>query len=345
MGVIFGHTPRSLRVWKKTSEVMLLTQDEGIPLSIQEFANIEFNVTTAGHAIAEQPDPDSPPNFEVSAGAPFSNNGLDASFDNDECHIFVTVGYTELAIDCDGTPEPYGPGFESPEGSFFSQFPLGLHWYVYSMRIPVKYTFKYLLGSQYYGKGWMHAEKNWGESFPDGWIWAQGFDRNSSFVLAGGVPPSPLVPSGFGPEIYLASVHVGDRLIWRFHPWDPTSTSVQIKACGDAEDPEPFATLRFNTVQPLESREVKIFIKASLKSFSELNCPTKHGFTPSSDHSYSGVGTIKLYTITEECHSWFRCKKERKLIHSVVIQEVALEFGGNKRCGYTNKNAQREAVK
>jgi hypothetical protein len=362
LGIVFGETPRGRRAWN-TSEVMLLVQQEsGNPLKIKESVNSEFNVTYHGDFIQDDPDIDSPPDFEVTAASSDWNSVLHASFNNEDCSIAAAIGNKELEITCSGDSEPYGPDFESPEGSLFSRFPtgiVGLHWYVLSMRTPVMYTLRttdsLTSGSdnEYItGKGWMHAEKNWGESFPDAWVWSQGITqegkeenntgaRQTSFVLAGGVPPSPFLPPGLGPEIYLAAVHVGGQLHWRMHPWDPTVFSVKAEPCGDFGDPEPFATLKFNAIQPLQNREVEIFIKSPVDSFSELNCPTRYGFAPDSDHSYTGVATVKLYTL-EECQG-FGCKKERVLIHSEVLEDVAIEFGGKKRCECRHEISQQEA--
>ncbi|KAG7669621.1 hypothetical protein Ndes2437B_g05798 [Nannochloris sp. 'desiccata'] len=366
LGIVFGETPSGLRAWNSSEVMLLIQQESGDPLKIKENVNLEFNVTYHGDIIQDDPDISTPPDFEVTAASSDWNSVLHASFNNEDCSIAAAIGNKELGVTCSGDSEPYGPDFESPEGPLFSRFPtgiVGLHWYVLSMRTPVMYTLRTTDSSssgsddEYInGKGWMHAEKNWGESFPDSWIWAQGISQHrskkedgkeqkggaqqTSFVLAGGVPPSPLLPSGLGPEIYLAAVHVGDQLQWRFHPWDPTAFSVKAESCGDSGDPEPFATLKFNVVQPLQSREVEFFIKAPLDSFSGLNCPTKHGFAPDSDHSYTGLATVKLYTL-KECQG-FGCKKERVLIHSEVLEDVALEFGGDRRCEYKNKISKPE---
>jgi hypothetical protein len=367
LGLIFGQTPRALRSWNGSDVMLLVQQEQGEALKIKENVNPEFNVTYHGQVIKDDPDIDSPTNFEITAASSNWNDVLHASFDNEDCSIAAAIGNKELSITCNGDPAPYGPDFESPEGNLFSRFPtgiVGLHWYVESMRTPVMYTLattddsnspKYITG-----KGWMHAEKNWGESFPDSWIWAQGTtqhrcsslenndggkssgERQTSFVLAGGVPPSPLLPSGLGPEVYLATVHVGDQLQWRLHPWDPASFSVQVESCGDDGDPEPYSTLKFSVKQPLEGREVEIFIKAPLDSFSELNCPTKHGFAPDSSHSYTAIATVKLYTLAD-CQG-FGCKKERVLIHDEVIEDVALEFGGNRRCEYRGDSMNKPDV-
>lgn len=368
LGVVFGQTPRGRRSWNTTEIVILIQQESGDPLKVKENVNSEFNVTYRGDFIRDDPDIDSPPDFEVNAASSDWNSTLHASFNDEDCFIAAAIGNKEVEITCAGDAEPYGPDFESPEGPLFSRFPtgiVGLHWYVHSMRTPVIYTLRTTNSSnsgsedEYItGKGWMHAEKNWGESFPDSWIWAEGITqrrskreggkegksdaRQTSFVLAGGVPPSPFLPPGLGPQIYLASVHVGDQLQWRIHPWDPAVFSVKAEPCGDSGDPEPYATLKFSAVQLAQNREVEIFIKAPLDSFSELNCPTRHGFAPDTDHSYCGVATVKLYTL-KECQG-FGCKKKRVLIHSEVLEDVALEFGGKKRCEFKNEISQPEAV-
>jgi hypothetical protein len=68
------------------------------------------------------------------------------------------------------------------------------------------------------------AEKNWGASFPDSWIWAEGIKLNANpdtyFALAGG--PTKI----FGPLVvtaYLAGYR-SPNLNWNFHPQDPSCT-------------------------------------------------------------------------------------------------------------------------
>ena len=350
--------------------MLLLEKDKhkGKPLHVVENLNPEFNVSYRGHTIEKDPAADAPVDFEVISEN--SEGTLRAVFDHKDCAVVLSIGKYEVDINCIGNPKPYGPDMESPE-EWFGQWPVGivgLHWFVHSVGTRVQYTVRHKKSDIVSGQGWMHAEKNWGQSFPDGWIWAQGIgnerqqerttagttnDNNekikdkeedsgrSAFVIAGGVPRTPLLPPGLGPEIWLSSVHVGD-LQWRLHPWDPTVYEVISDPCGDPSDPYPYATFHLTATQPWSGRGVDLFIKAPVESFSSLNCPSSEGFKPMSDHSYSATAKVELFRLLP-CKG-FGCKKEKKVIHSEVMDDVALEFGGNRRCWRKNKSRTSHKV-
>lgn len=65
---------------------------------------------------------------------------------------------------------------------------LPLHWYVFSTRSKAKYTLSRDGHEILRNEGWAHQEKNWGNSFPTGWIWSHGVspDAATYFSLAGG---------------------------------------------------------------------------------------------------------------------------------------------------------------
>lgn len=388
LGVVFGAHPHGLRAWNSSTMMLILQKDRHKikPLRVVEGLNPDFNVSYRGHTIEGDPAEDTPPDFEVISEN--SKGVLRVVFDHEDCSIVICVGHYEVKIKCIGDPKPYGPDMESPE-AWFSKWPtgiVGLHWFVHSMGNRVQYRVRHR-GDTVCGEGWLHAEKNWGQNFPEGWIRAQGIggtpgdkqrdkeesttssrtgtssignctavDRKhrddddkdkhrSAFVVAGGVPPSPLLPPKIGAEIWLASIHVGD-LQWRLHPWDPTVYQVFSYPCGDPSDPDPYATFHLIATQPFSGRGVDLFIKAPVESFSELNCPTNEGFKPRSDHSYSATAKLELFKLLP-CQG-FGCKKEKKVIHSEVMDDVALEFGGHRRCwcrqGVGNNNLNCKAT-
>ena len=57
---------------------------------------------------------------------------------------------------------------------------LHLHWYVYSLATPVTWAFHdpKMTHEPLTGHGFAHMEKNWGRTFPDKWVWAQGLRLN-----------------------------------------------------------------------------------------------------------------------------------------------------------------------
>lgn len=333
-GVIFGAAPRAPLSWN-ASAVMLLTQEHTGKgrLRNDTATNLGFTLRAGGAPVTQDPSPDALPDFLVTAASSGdddeSQGALRAAFQGDDCSVAVAVGGAGATITCAGPPEFYGPDDESPE-AWAASLPLPLHWYALSMATPVVYSLQ-RRGGITAGRGWMHAEKNWGEAFPEAWVWAQGASRDggSSFVLAGGVAPVPGLPPGLGPEIWLAGVHVG-ALAWKIHPWDPTKFSVEL----DDTSESTMTTLRLTATAPWAGRELRMVVRAPNDSFSELLCPTRAGFKPDSDHSYAATATLELWTLQARCGwgRWLRGSR-RVLIHSEVIEGAALELGGTRRRG------------
>lgn len=81
----------------------------------------------------------------------------------------------------------------TPEG-WMINLPLPLHWHVHSTCSPCTFTLSIPpLGSSHpqqdrQGKGHIHQEKNWANSFPDAHMWVQAFNQDamSGVCLAGG---------------------------------------------------------------------------------------------------------------------------------------------------------------
>lgn len=96
------------------------------------------------------------------------------------------------------------------------------------------------------GAGLAHFEKNWGLGFPLRWHWAQAINASAgattgaaarpgngshgpaaaaAFVLAGGQPPTPLLPAsllGMLPDVWLLGVRAPGFRCWlwlHLHAW------------------------------------------------------------------------------------------------------------------------------
>lgn len=113
----------------------------------------------------------------------------------------------------------------------------GLHWFVHSLATPMRWRLESGGGAPALeGRALAHFEKNWGQRFPSAWHWAQGVNASwltsaaaaeseaagaagaaeggkkrrprvqAAFTLAGGPPPSPLVPEGWVPNVWLLGV-------------------------------------------------------------------------------------------------------------------------------------------
>ena len=88
-----------------------------------------------------------------------------------------------------------------PEG-WFLNLPLPLHWYVYSMASQGSFTLISRKFDLHSTRSLIHMEKNWGQSFPTAWTWAQAFSKDGRYRLAFGGGPIPIpipipLPNGF----------------------------------------------------------------------------------------------------------------------------------------------------
>ena len=121
----------------------------------------------------------------------------------------------------------------------------GLHWFVHSLATPMRFTLIQAGQPPVQGLALAHMEKNWGQSFPSRWHWAQGLNASSgsssscssdgadgssgggssssscgsgkgprmqaAFALAGGKLPMALLPEGWLPDLWLLGVRTGNR--------------------------------------------------------------------------------------------------------------------------------------
>jgi hypothetical protein len=156
-------------------------------------------------------------------------------------------------------------------------------------------------------------EKNWGSSFPKGWIWAEGMHIQGSkpdvlLALAGGFANVAGIEV---PNQYL----IGYRspiLTWNFRPQDPAIFTVnQIDACQGV----------FSLTASSLGKKLQIDIKADPKSFSSVDGPTGTGFQKDSVESYTAQITISAFTgLTGQ------------LAEKQVLNGAAIEFGGVFQC-------------
>lgn len=204
-------------------------------------------------------------------------------------------------------PRGVGPGGIADRVPF-----LGLHWFVQSLASKV--SFKIMRPGQAVieGTGLAHQEKNWGESFPTAWIWAEGIGAEGStrFALAGGIAPvGPILL----PDQYLLGYR-SDKLNWDFHPQDLANFEPSIDACNGVFELTA-TTLRRRLV-------IRIVDHPDNGNYFDLAGPGKEGFRDFCVESYRANVTISAYSGL----------LHNKLEETTVMQDVALEFGGDYRC-------------
>lgn len=196
-------------------------------------------------------------------------------------------------------------------------------------------------------KGLAHIESNWGEVFPDGWIWSQGLlsptkvdtkteavaEENVYFVLTAGqfnIRP-------FKPKCTTVIGYRSPVVDWDFQT--VALDTVKFKSSWDTRKVKLVATswsffrLVPRCLRPERwswRRHLEIDLEAPLNSFTDtpLYVPTKTGFhneKPSGCiESHAGKATVKVFLLNDST-------KRKVLIEQRVIPSVALEFGASFR--------------
>ncbi|OSD07862.1 hypothetical protein PYCCODRAFT_359480 [Trametes coccinea BRFM310] len=211
---------------------------------------------------------------------------------------------------------------EGPMGSVLhiSHF-LPLNWHVRSTQSIA--TFQVAHGdATIRGTGHAHPEKNWGSSFPRGWIWAQSFsaDGKHTLCLAGG----EALP---GIQAYLVGYRSPVCPDWDFRP--PWAFGLGSFA--------PFMQVRRDPVKgeveitlSTWSRKLHVLITAPPDTFVGVPGPLKDGHQP----NYCHESFQAKVTVQASCRRWPGAKWE--LVEDAVLGQTAdgtncgaLEFGGS----------------
>eukprot|EP00026_Physarum_polycephalum_P007530 Phypoly_transcript_07593.p1 GENE.Phypoly_transcript_07593~~Phypoly_transcript_07593.p1 ORF type:complete len:336 (+),score=43.56 Phypoly_transcript_07593:209-1216(+) len=208
--------------------------------------------------VSSNPDFSSPPNFIWKT----PDYGW-----NSESAISLTMpgGFTFKAVMADPIFwNPNNPG-EGPEG-LVMDLPLQQNWFVYSLGSQVSYSFSTPDGEIKTGTGFAHQEKNWGESFPSEWIWAEGTSADNlyHFALSGGDVP---IVGPIGVHAWLIGYR-SPNASWNFRPQDvPTLFTPHIDGCNGT----------FQIEANHLDETLKIFISAPVATFTPLAIPSQQG--------------------------------------------------------------------
>lgn len=268
----------------------------------------KLNVTVKDGPVVMNPDDASPSKFKWSA--PFGYFMQDANVTKFQFVIGTYIFRMRI-----GPPKPWGPHGEGPEG-WIDKLPfLPLHWFVFSLGSPLinlelidLETGKHITRT----RGVVHMEKNWGASFPKGWVWSQGFSPNSnvSFALSGGlVSVGPITTT----QYLFGYRNPSKNLVLNFNPGNGLISAYHDGCVG-----------LFKMTASGVYHEVRLNASALPSSFSDcLYGPENTGFRPACIESYDTVVDIRIYA--------------RKLfsLQEIDRQEVslsALEFGGHYTC-------------
>jgi len=322
LGVLFGSVvPEDKSKASKLNFVGLLrsTSDDGLLKDYNAFPE-EVSVTVKdGRPVVENPDRASPVDFT------WSYSGGFIRVTEEETLVNVTIDnvrFTALI----GRPHPWGPNGIGPMNNWDNWLPFPLFWFVYSLRSPVTY-YEWVEDGKRVVRGHsgiVHMEKNWGDSFPGGWIWIQGYGptTNTTFALTYGpvdvVGPLSLNGFLFGYRNPAKGVELN------FRP-DNALVSRELNGChGDA---------MFEFTSLTMQNRVKLVLSSGTESYSDcLYGPMHNGFRPVCRESFKAEARVEVYK-----KSWLSWE----LVDTATVNNAALEFGGkftcNKECEVVEK--------
>jgi len=209
-----------------------------------------------------------------------------------------------------------------PEGPMLFLPVIKAHWFVYSLGSEVSYELAVMedgLPELLEGSGYIHQEKNWGDTFPTAWIWLQGVneDNTAHIALSGGK-----VPLG---KDYMTSWLAGYRsktLNWNYIGGEelpvaaiPAGTIIhtEIDACA--------GTFYFSAVNP--SQKFIVDASAPVDSFFPVSIPTLNGFEEN-----GGIESFDATIIV----SAYKNQGHPVLLEKTVFTGAALEFGAGYKC-------------
>ncbi|KAI0646171.1 hypothetical protein C8Q79DRAFT_926201 [Trametes meyenii] len=206
---------------------------------------------------------------------------------------------------------------------------LPLNWHVRSTQSVASYTLAHGPAGagespSLSGTGQAHAEKNWGASFPQGWIWAQAFsaDGRHTLCVAGGAA-LPWVPL----QAYLVGYRSPACGAWDFRP--PFALAVGPLA--------PFIHVRHDSRRGVVemdvttwTRRLRVKIEAPLESFVGITAPLKDGHALDFAHeSFEARVSVEVFSRRWPWSKW-------ELVEEAVLGQTGggvncgvLEFGGS----------------
>ncbi|EFN53194.1 hypothetical protein CHLNCDRAFT_137022 [Chlorella variabilis] len=123
--------------------------------------------------------------------------------------------------------------------------------------------------------------------------------------------------------------------LWDFHPWNSIFTAQSSPCPSDT-------TLLLTASQPLTRRGVEVQIRARRSSFAEVECPTREGFRPFSEESFTAAATVRLFEY--RIGGSERGGVQKQLLEAFEFEGAALEFGGAARCHHTDAGVALEAA-
>ena len=266
------------------------------------------NFSVNGNAVTTNPKVKTPANFTYSA-MPYG------VFDCKPTSASVRFTIEDNSFTAEiGAPVPWDGSGLGPEG-WLARLPLPLHWFVYSTYSHVTYRWtNHKTGEQMIGTGVAHMEKNWGRSFPEGWLWTQGTKMPNKIHFALGTGPINFGSFPWPISGHLAGYRNPEKTLYlTFRPDNSIITVVKDSCNGST---------RF-TIKSFRYR-IHLHITAPTNTFSDcLYGPMKNGFEKVCSESFHASAEVMVYKRTYFVY---------RLVDHQFITGVALEFGGEYTC-------------
>ena len=212
-------------------------------------------------------------------------------------------------------------GEVGPEG-LLSVLPLPMHWYVHSLGSRAEFEYEILDGAHVGGPiestGYAHQEKNWGNAFPQAWMWIEGIGGENRSQLVAGGGKLAIGPMMFRP--WILGYH-SPSIRWDFNFARPgTVFQTEIDPC------RGYFHLRART----PTRTLDVTASAPLDSFGMVGIPQAEGFVSNGAiESFSATIQVKAYRHTTLTGLF----GVERLVEEQVFTNAVLEFGADyKHC-------------
>ncbi|KZT10405.1 uncharacterized protein LAESUDRAFT_424194 [Laetiporus sulphureus 93-53] len=204
---------------------------------------------------------------------------------------------------------------------------LPLNWHVYSTTSDAEYVITHD-GITRAGKGKTHIEKNWGNSFPPGWIWGQAFGEDGrSLSLAGGAA----LP---GVQAYLIGYR-SPKYKWDFRP-PATICLGRLSPFMNVKHDSRSGTFEL-TVQTLH-KKISITMNAFTDTFIPFPAPLRGGHQPGFAYeSFKAAAHVELFMRRWPWQEWASVEAGPVGVAPDGSSCAALEYGG----AYFRKAAER----
>lgn len=311
-GVLFGAvTPASQSAAANLTFIGLLRSfNQGQRLEdYNAFPNPSDVIVTVkdGLPVVNNPDRESPANFN------WSYPGGYVRVQPDNVTINIVVGNVHFRANI-GAPVPWGPDGVGPMANWDDYMSFPLYWFVYSLQSPIlsyEWTDEHthLSGNS----GIVHMEKNWGDTFPEGWIWSEGYSAGESVTYALTYGPINILKvvdlSGFlfGYRNHVKGINLN------FRP-DNARMSQNVDGCSGASE------FTFTGL----SNKLILSVVSAPGNYSEcLYGPMENGFRPVCKETFIAKANVQVFK--RHFLSWTQIDQQ-------ALQGVALEFGGHFTC-------------